>query len=258
MAGDLIGPGAEEVARRVVILKGLVGAAGWVQVRRSAACLPNEEKREAFVRELDAKWSRHLDFFADQAVAEGVSPKERAIVAGGSGGMTPAHRRWRVRGGGKRCRRLMWALGKIDVLPPYDTMALKDLLKDVPTKEVGAFIAGAQLRPAREIEKARSVAKLWHWRSRTRQLITRGEVLRATEQMKAKGIHTFDDIVRIAARKGAADGLFPAIEAEDFPVRGIAFRDLSLSEWKDVSSVTVERHFALNWLCGRAAGKSLG
>jgi hypothetical protein len=51
-----------------------------------------------------------------------------------------------------------------------------------------------------------------------------------------------------------AEGIFPAIEAEDFPVRGIAFRDLSLSEWKDVSSVIIERHFALNWVCGRAPG----
>jgi hypothetical protein len=229
MAGDVVGPSAGQVARRVVILKGLVGAAGWVRLRRSAACFQNEEKREAFVRELDVKWSRHLGFWADQAVAEGVSPKERAIVAGGIGGMTAAQEvacSWRR----EAVQALMWALGKIDVLPPYDTMALEGLLKDVPTKEVGAFIEGAQLRPVREIEKARSAAELWHWRSRTRQLITRGEVLRATE------------------------GLFPAIESEDFPVRGIAYRDLSLSEWKDVSSVTVERHFALNWLCGRAPG----
>jgi hypothetical protein len=39
---------------------------------------------------------------------------------------------------------------------------------------------------------------------------------------------------------------------EDFAVGGKAYRDLSAEEFANVTSITVERHFALNWLCGRA------
>ena len=41
---------------------------------------------------------------------------------------------------------------------------------------------------------------------------------------------------------------------EDFKVKGKAFRSLSAGEWSEVGSIIVERHFTLNWLCGRAPG----
>jgi hypothetical protein len=40
--------------------------------------------------------------------------------------------------------------------------------------------------------------------------------------------------------------------ADDYPAKGKAYRDLNTEEWAEVRSVTVERHFTLNWLCGYA------
>ena len=40
--------------------------------------------------------------------------------------------------------------------------------------------------------------------------------------------------------------------ADDFPAKGKAYRDLTAEEWSELRSITAERHYALNWLCGRA------
>ena len=69
--------------------------------------------------------------------------------------------------------------------------------------------------------------------------------------MREAGFSCFDDIVRRSAEFHAADGLFVAID-EDYPVFGKAYRDLSDEEWAKVRSITMERHFALNWVCGYA------
>jgi hypothetical protein len=36
----------------------------------------------------------------------------------------------------------------------------------------------------------------------------------------------------------------------DFAVKGRPYALLSLEEWSEVRSISVERHRALNWLCG--------
>jgi hypothetical protein len=41
---------------------------------------------------------------------------------------------------------------------------------------------------------------------------------------------------------------------EDFPAKGKADRGLSAQESSEVRSITFERHFALNWLCGYSPG----
>ena len=70
--------------------------------------------------------------------------------------------------------------------------------------------------------------------------------------MKAAGFHSFDDIVRLTARKSSENGRLPACIEEDFPAKGLAYRKLSPQDWSEVRSITIERHFALNWLCGYA------
>jgi len=46
--------------------------------------------------------------------------------------------------------------------------------------------------------------------------------------------------------------MIPTSIDEDFPAFGRAYRDLSSDEWAAVKSIAMERHFALNWLCGYA------
>jgi hypothetical protein len=96
------------------------------------------------------------------------------------------------------------------------------------------------------------LAELWHWRSRTRQLIEAGEVYQGGASAAAAGLHTFDDIVRTTSRFAAEEKQIDPPIDEDFPAMGKAYRDLTNNEWNDVRSITVERHLALNWLCGYA------
>ena len=66
---------------------------------------------------------------------------------------------------------LLWALGNVEELPPYDTQSDTEHLKRLPSDGIVALIRNATLRDAGAISRARDVAELWHWRSRTRQLL---------------------------------------------------------------------------------------
>jgi hypothetical protein len=112
---------------------------------------------------------------------------------------------------------------------------------------VEGSIRSASLRARAAIEKQRSIAELWHWRSRTRELIERGES--PPPEVRANGFTTFEDIIRAAASAAAKDGV-TAIASGDFSLKGKAYRDLTDEELSEVRSIAVERHFALNWLCG--------
>jgi hypothetical protein len=112
----------------------------------------------------------------------------------------------------------------------------------------------ARLRPKRDVDRAREIAELWHWRSRTRWLIEDGQSLDPAPWMRDLGLHTFHDIVRFTARGAAENGTIDRLVDEDFGVRGTSYRAMSNDDWSEVRSITVERHFALNWLCGFAPG----
>ena len=98
------------------------------------------------------------------------------------------------------------------------------------------------------------MAEHWHWRSRTRQLTESGfEIDPDMEEFRKSGFKCLDDIVRFSANQADAEGLHPTVD-QDFAVNGKAYRDLQPEEWWEVRSITMERHFALNWLCGYAPG----
>jgi hypothetical protein len=65
---------------------------------------------------------------------------------------------------------------------------------------------------------------------------------------------TLDDIVRAAARQAHANGDVPTLIGDDFPAHAKAYKYLSDGEWSQMMSIAVERHKALNWLCGFAPG----
>jgi hypothetical protein len=145
-------------------------------------------------------------------------------------------------------RVLLWALGHVEALAPYD-------VQSEPPREGRSFFstgdgppAASKLRDRREIERARDVAELWHWRSRTRELQED-----RTEVQLPEG-ETLDDVVRVVAMRAAQDGVFPFALADDFPVFGRPYREASPDEWASLGSIALERHKALNWLCGYAPG----
>jgi hypothetical protein len=145
---------------------------------------------------------------------------------------------------------LMWALSLITGLSAPETQASPDLLKSETLSRPVEFLASALLRPAREIDHAREVAELWHWRSRTEELIRDGRSLPSNENLIKQGIRSYHDIVRLAANAAHKRNEIHLVIASDFSVKGKAYAHLTPEEWSDVRSISVERHRALNWLCG--------
>jgi hypothetical protein len=146
---------------------------------------------------------------------------------------------------------LMWSLNLKPTLGPCDVEASPNGALKTSTTQL---LEEARLRDEREIEKAREVAELWHWRSRTRELHERNQPFQPNDALKKAGIHTYADVIRMTAGAAAKDGDIPAPINDDFPAFSKAYRDLNPEEWSRIRSVTSERHYTLNWVCGYALG----
>jgi hypothetical protein len=133
---------------------------------------------------------------------------------------------------------LLWSLGFVEKLPPYDQQSDPDLTNRLPRESMEELESKVALRPAEEIQRQREIAELWHWRSHARSLHKNGEGIK--------------EILRATAEKAAAEGLFPAPTDGDFPAFGKAYRNLSDQEYFLATSIAAERHRAFNWLCGFA------
>lgn len=141
---------------------------------------------------------------------------------------------------------LLWAQGRLDALPPYDAQVDPAMLLDLAR---APHEGAPALRPHAEIERQQAVARLWHWRSRTRELEERGTPL--PEQLP---IASYEELVRVTVEAAQADGSLDAVRDGDFRAVGKSFRWLTDDEWSSVRSIIFERHHALNWLCGYAPG----
>ncbi|HEX4679681.1 MAG TPA: hypothetical protein VH210_10825 [Gaiellaceae bacterium] len=135
---------------------------------------------------------------------------------------------------------LLWALQLLE-LPAYD--------QPFDAEEVAAVsLDDAHLRGGDEIELERDSARLWHWRARTTSLQTAG-ALELPERYA-----TFDQLIAATAMRGYEQGVLPAPMRGDFRAYGKVYRHLAPEQHAEAHSLAVERHQALNWLCG--AGES--
>jgi len=176
-------------------------------------------------------------------IDSGFSPKEKILMGKALGSWSQReliNSGWRKEALGV----LLWSLSFVDTMPEYDCefdeIGLMDKVFKIGRKE---FEAKAKLRPAEEIIKAREIAEHWHWRSRTTQLINEGKVTPPKDL-------SFDEIIEKSAEYGYKDGVNPKPISKDFPALGKPYRDLTTDEYNTVTSIAVERHFSLNWLCG--------
>jgi hypothetical protein len=131
---------------------------------------------------------------------------------------------------------ILWAL-QLAELPAYDQPFAPE---QVATVELGE----AALRDAEEIELERDSARLWHWRARTTSLQAAG-ALKLPERYA-----TFDQLIAATAMRGYEQGVLPAPMRGDFGAYGKVYRHLSPEQHAEALSIALERHHALNWLCG--------
>jgi hypothetical protein len=131
---------------------------------------------------------------------------------------------------------LLWALQLLE-LPAYDEPF-------DPEEVAAAALDDADLRDAEEIELERDSARLWHWRARTTSLQAAG-ALELPERYA-----TFDQLIAATAMRGYEQGVLPAPMRGDFRAYGKVYRHLTPEQHAEAHSIAVERHYALNWLCG--------
>jgi hypothetical protein len=134
---------------------------------------------------------------------------------------------------------LLWALQLLE-LPAYD--------QPFDAEEVAAVeLDDADLRGGDELELERDSARLWHWRARTTGLQAAG-ALELPERYA-----TFDQLIAATAMRGYEQGVLPVPMRGDFRAYGKVYRHLSPEQHAEAHSIAVERHHALNWLCGAGA-----
>ena len=227
-------PGAAAVARRAVILAVVYGRG---EIEASSG--QSDEAESESTR-------RRMPTWTDQVgLATTVTASERKLLSCPVGRLSRqdvVDASWRLESLGA----LLWALQELEVILAYDVQFTPGVLRAVPVpgtrEQVSEFVRRARLRPHEVIERARGVAELWHWRARTTQIQRMGHEPPA-------GLALAQIIEMTAAAAHERGDLLTVIEG-DFPAFGKAYRDLSESEYAVVNSIAMERHHALNWLCG--------
>jgi hypothetical protein len=245
MASILNGPDARSVATRAIILKYVVVTAAAAPPRGFSDHWSSAD-RDNFAKMAENKRLEVLDSLG--TLKSALTPWEQSYFSKSAATLSRQQQvdaGWRL----ESFRVLLWALNVTDELLPYDVEAPVEVLRSYPKGGVEASVSSATLRATEAVEEQRSIAELWHWRSRTRELVERGETPPA--EIREQGFKTFDDIVRAAATLAANNGVTTLVNG-DFSLKGKAYRELNNEEWFEVRSIASERHFALNWLCGYA------
>ncbi len=244
-------PSAQQAAKRLLILKHIGIYIQTIPLGQKLYASP-EVKPEAKADMHSIFGGMFIKKFHDENLWDDVSPKERKLLETEVKDVTQQQlviASWRF----EATQVLMWALGLLPSLPLYDSQARYEEFSIANPAE---FMASAKLRDEKEINQARKVAELWHWRSRTRELQEEGKPCPLPDWMKSAGINSYEDLIKGTVQMAEQDGSVPKNIGDDFPACGKAYRDLDQAEWSVVRSITAERHFALNWLCGYSPGNA--
>jgi hypothetical protein len=193
------------------------------------------------------QWKRVNDQIKTWCNDEGITPHqskaEQKLLSKRFGGWTESEvveSIWRT----EALAALLWALGKFKEMPVY-TQAVdsSSVWKLIPIMEpTKPFLKSIKLRSRKVIEAECGAAEFWHWRART-------EMLRRSEFTPPEG-DTFEACIKRAAESAVKQGIVSKMVAGDVPARGKSYGKLTQEQSANAHSVAVERHFALNWLCG--------
>ena len=243
-------PSASDAASRTLILKSQIVIGMAIpppEMLQDMLASWSSADREQFLEQHRQRQAQVADVLKETGVWSAMSSSERAFMTAAPNqidGQALRNVSWLM----ESASCLIWALGHVEQFAPYDTQSDVDQLRLLPSDGIVALIRNATLRDSAAISGARDVAELWHWRSRTRQLQEGGRPVELPNDL------TLVDVIRMAAEKAAADGLFERAIDGDFPVRGRSYAQLTADEWAEVTSIAMERHKAFNWLCGYAPG----
>jgi hypothetical protein len=143
---------------------------------------------------------------------------------------------WRIEGLGV----LTWALGLLDVLPPFDTEAELDTFEPIydTLAPLTNLAARAKLRPPAELAAAREQARQWHRRA-----------MRA-ERFFA---HAMGRAPRGATPPRSEPERIRKAIGGDIVLFGKPYSTLNAEEFSKAKSIAIERFHALNWLCDGGA-----
>lgn len=239
-------PNASDVAKRARVLAQLI--------KRSASCPPSGvlaqlkvtwsgDDWQKFSKEMESVSTSVIGTMKSEGIWDAATKSEQRML------VRPPHVlsdqdvinvSWR----NEALRTLLWTLGKFDSVGIYDRETPVESTVRLCLDSVDP--AQANLRPIAEIEHQREIAESWHWRSRTRALQEGKDPIPLPP-----GI-TIKEIIKMSAESMVERNAFPSALGDDFPALGKPYRDLTDDEWTLVRSITMERHFALNWVCGMA------
>jgi hypothetical protein len=242
-------PDAAMVTTRAILLKYVfvkaVAAPPLALARRKFDW--SDEQANKFLEDQRAQNAQLVEELRQARLWSEMEPEERSFMEAHSGefaGQIWIDKLWAT----ESVACLLWSLGHVSGLLPYDQQADRQLVKAFPHQPVHTLIHNAVLRPRELLEAQRDVAELWHWRSRTRELQESGY------KFALPGTMTIEKLIGTASAKAALDGVVPAQIGDDFPAFGKAYRDLTRAEYLKATSIAIERHRAFNWLCGLAPG----
>lgn len=232
---------ARTVAYRSLCLGALLRRSGLEISMTRLSELP-EEIRVGWRSEHEGIHQRLREWLQEEKISNYFSSNEQQLIDAELGDwqqMDLINVTWRVESLGM----MLWALDVVEA-PYYDTQFDPDTLLEPldllnPTID---FIWQATLREPEIILQARDLAEMWHWRSRTTQLRKRG--------VTPPDGKSFDDIIRTMAEKAYAEGNIPEILDGDLPVFNKPYTQLTEDEYTAVTSIAMERHYAMNWICG--------
>jgi hypothetical protein len=243
----MAGPEPDEVARKLIIIKyEVVQALATPPILRKAYEKWSESDQQQFRIKMQQAADGLSDSLRKLGLWEFMTDKEVKFFLTHPLDLTQqqiVNASWRM----ESVMTLMWALGIIPEMLPFDHQAKPDLMKQIPHEKISNFFISAKLLDEKTIEKSRSLAELWQWRSRTRELIEEKRPFPA----ELPQFKSYDEIVRFSAKAANEKDSLEIID-EDFAAIGKAYRDLTDEEWSLIRSIAFERHFALNWLCGYA------
>ena len=219
-------------------------------LKQSAEHWSDSEKND-FERKLEKDMDTDVASMRSFGLWDFASKKERDFLSSSGSQISSTSQlngQWRM----EAATILMWALKFIDTFPETDVQSSPELLKQVEVRRLGLLSPRPSLRSHDEISKMRDIIELWHWRVNTSRLVKDNFDFKPAESLKSAGINTLDDIITMTARSAYSKGEISNVIDDDLAFRGQAFRNLGESDFNEAASIIIERHYALNWLCGFA------